>query len=1158
MEGSENTVAPATAGRGRTMSWSSRVALLALAVAALFALPGLAQAANPSASLDQCANGSLAAPNVPACAPDEWVNGNLGSSKAHYVEGDSVPYRMVFDNLSTSGSHTVIIQWDTTKSDKHALDYLTTFNRTVTDANPCAGILSCGTPTTYPIPADTQVTGHPVTQIGGNFTLYGGTITGVGPYVYSPAGFTGDTSASIAITFTASIANPVLAWAGHIATRADWGPTNAATAIPGSPYHMRLLALDGSGGNQDRSLSADAVIFPGSITIVKDAVPNDSQVFSFTAGPAPLANFTLFDDGNAANNTKTFSGISDFQAYTVTEGANSSWTLSLGNPVCTVTSPNGGSQTGNAGTRTVSITLAEGENVSCTFTNTRNQLQPTIATTASAATTVGGSISDSVVLSGGSSPSGSITVKVYGPDDATCSNAALFTDVITVNSGNGTYASPTHVINTAGTYRFWASYSGDANNTAVAGACNQANESVVVSKAAPAVATTASAAVEVGGSISDSVVLSGGFSPTGSITVKVYGPNDATCSNAALFTDVITVNSGNGTYASPTHVINTAGTYRFWASYSGDNNNLAVAGACNQANESVVVRPASPAVATTASDGVEVGGSINDSVVLSGGVSPTGTITVKVYGPNDATCSGTALFTDVITVDSGNGTYASPTHVINTAGTYRFWASYSGDNNNTAVAGACNEANESVVVSKATPTLSTNASADVVIGGKLSDVAHLGGGFDPQGTITFSLYGPNNSECSGEPVFTDTVPVDGANDYTSAEYTAAAAGTYRWVASYSGDDNNNDVAGACGDDNESATAFNPSISITKNPKSQAIDAGGTANFTITVTNTGDIALSSVTVTDAQAPNCAKTRPDPLDPGQTWSYDCALAGVSASFTNRATVTGHPAVGEDVSATDTAPVTVNAVPPPPPPPPPPFTPPVVPTPPAPKIDLQITKADSPDPDVLGTQVRYLIVVKNNGPDTAHNVQMSDPLPFQVTFSSVSTTQGTCTGGQLVSCQLGTIANGASVTITVFVKTNETGIVTNTATTVGNEAETNTANNTASTTTLVKGPFTPPAAPTGCYAVAVAPHSLTAGKRSTLVLSVHMLGKPAKNARVRVTGSGISKTSGPTNAKGIVRMSVKPAKPGILKFQPVAHKGCALPRIGVIGAFTPPVTG
>jgi uncharacterized repeat protein (TIGR01451 family) len=235
-----------------------------------------------------------------------------------------------------------------------------------------------------------------------------------------------------------------------------------------------------------------------------------------------------------------------------------------------------------------------------------------------------------------------------------------------------------------------------------------------------------------------------------------------------------------------------------------------------------------------------------------------------------------------------------------------------------------------------------------------------------------------------------------------------------------------------------------------------------------------------------------------------------------------------------------------------------PPVVVVPPAPKIDLQISKDDNPDPAVLGDQIRYLIVVKNNGPDTAHNVQMSDPLPAQVSYSSVTTSQGTCTGGQLISCQLGTLAKGASVTVTVFVKANQTGVVLNTATTVGQEAETNTANNTASASTLVKGPFKPPVV-TGCYVVAVTPHSLTSGKRSTLVLSVRTLNKLVKNIRVRVTGSGINKISGPTNARGVVRISVKPAKPGILTFQPLAHQGCgAVPRIGVIGAFTPPVTG
>jgi uncharacterized repeat protein (TIGR01451 family) len=223
----------------------------------------------------------------------------------------------------------------------------------------------------------------------------------------------------------------------------------------------------------------------------------------------------------------------------------------------------------------------------------------------------------------------------------------------------------------------------------------------------------------------------------------------------------------------------------------------------------------------------------------------------------------------------------------------------------------------------------------------------------------------------------------------------------------------------------------------------------------------------------------------------------------------------------------------------------------------IDLQITKTDSPDPDLIGNTLRYRIVVKNNGPDTAHNVQMSDPLPVEVTYLSVSTTQGTCTGGQLVSCQLGTLAPNASVTITILVKPRQTGIVTNTATTVGAEAESNTANNTATTTTVITAPFKPPVV-NACYAVAVSPHQLTAGKRSMLVLRVKTNGKPAKGARVLVTGPGIRKLSGPTNVQGITRMTVKPAKPGILRFQPVAHKGCSAPRIGVIGAFTPPVTG
>ncbi|MGI9187316.1 MAG: prealbumin-like fold domain-containing protein, partial [Gaiellales bacterium] len=326
--------------------------------------------ANPSANLDQCANGTVPANAINGCSSDaaDWVNGNLGSSKATYYEGDSIPYRMTFGSLSLT-SHTVSIEWDTTKGGKHAIDYLTTYNRTVTNANPCLGISGCpATPGTFPIPADPQVTGAGVAQLAGAFKLFGGSITSVGvsPYYAGGAGFpAGDNSRRITITFTATQDNPVLAWGGHISNRSDWGENASAVAIAGSPYHMRLIDLDGSGGNQDRSLSADAVIFPGSITIIKDATPNGSTSFPFTASPAPLANFSLVDDGTAAN-TKVFPGIVDFTTYSVAEAVPAGWDLT--GVDCAVA---GGTSTTppSTTTNTVAIALKEGDNVTCTYAN---------------------------------------------------------------------------------------------------------------------------------------------------------------------------------------------------------------------------------------------------------------------------------------------------------------------------------------------------------------------------------------------------------------------------------------------------------------------------------------------------------------------------------------------------------------------------------------------------------------------------------------------------------------------------------------------------------------------------------------------------------------------------------------------------------------------
>jgi hypothetical protein len=100
----------------------------------------------------------------------------------------------------------------------------------------------------------------------------------------------------------------------------------------------------------------------GSITIVKSAVPTSTQSFTFTG---TLGAFSLIDNDTPAN-TQNFLNLSA-GAYAVTEGPVSGWNLSG----LTCNDPDGGSVI-NLGARNVTIDLDQGENVTCTFTNTQS------------------------------------------------------------------------------------------------------------------------------------------------------------------------------------------------------------------------------------------------------------------------------------------------------------------------------------------------------------------------------------------------------------------------------------------------------------------------------------------------------------------------------------------------------------------------------------------------------------------------------------------------------------------------------------------------------------------------------------------------------------------------------------------------------------------
>jgi hypothetical protein len=105
----------------------------------------------------------------------------------------------------------------------------------------------------------------------------------------------------------------------------------------------------------------------GKITIVKDDQnpEKDATDFSFTTTGDGLSGFPLDDDDDATlSNTKVFNNLVPGGSRVITEGANTNWDLTAIN--CT-----GSGYTTDVPNRKVTIVLANGGNVSCTFVNQR-------------------------------------------------------------------------------------------------------------------------------------------------------------------------------------------------------------------------------------------------------------------------------------------------------------------------------------------------------------------------------------------------------------------------------------------------------------------------------------------------------------------------------------------------------------------------------------------------------------------------------------------------------------------------------------------------------------------------------------------------------------------------------------------------------------------
>ncbi len=251
-----------------------------------------------------------------------------------------------------------------------------------------------------------------------------------------------------------------------------------------------------------------------------------------------------------------------------------------------------------------------------------------------------------------------------------------------------------------------------------------------------------------------------------------------------------------------------------------------------------------------------------------------------------------------------------------------------------------------------------------------------------------------------------------------------------------------------------ATATQADLVTTNTASPTSVASGSNVTYTQSVTNNGPAAATSPSFTQTTPPN---TNFQSLTPPAGWTCTTPAVGAAGTITCTAStlalnatanfslvlqVNAGTASGTNIAETATATatnivpnLTTNSA-----------TATVV-VANANSADMAIVKSAMPPSTVAsGGVLTYTLVVTNNGPASATNVIVTDPLPSDVNYYSV--TPNTCSeAGGTVTCLLGTIANAGSVTVTIVTVAGSTpGSVTNTATVSADQTDPNTNNNTS----------------------------------------------------------------------------------------------------------------
>ena len=417
------------------------------------------------------------------------------------------------------------------------------------------------------------------------------------------------------------------------------------------------------------------------------------------------------------------------------------------------------------------------------------------------------------------------------------------------------------------------------------------------------------------------------------------------------------------------------------------------------------------------------GASAYDTATVTGvaGFTPTGSVSYNFFA-NDS-CSGDPLSTQGVILSGGTvpSSAASPALA---AGTYGFQATYSGDANYTGTTGPCEAFSVgagSTGLSTAVNDAATNEawSGTETTGASAYDTATVTGvaGFTPTGSVSYNFFA--NDSCSGDPLSTQGVILSGGTVPSSAASPALAAGTYGFQATYSGDANYTGTTGPCEAFIVSQAA--PALTVTKTVTSTgAYNAvGQVIDYKFVATNTGNVTLSAVGITDTQTapagaltsgPTCqARSAPTDTCSGSTTSL---LPGQSAIFTASFTITqadlDHGSVSDSATASGT-PTSVPSV------TSPPSTVTVVMTQ-APALAVAKSTTSTGPYNAVGQVIDYKFVATNTGNATLSAVGVDDAQTAPAgSLSSGPTCQARATPAGSCSGSTTTLLPGQSATFT-----------------------------------------------------------------------------------------------------------------------------------------------